>query len=82
MVESAVMRTAIQYPHADRWLAQMFATKAARKGAIVRRSLAWVDREVGREQFKSEIRRRGYHLIQTADQYIVVCHDGPIQILF
>ncbi len=64
------------------WIAQLFSAKAARKGAVVRRSLAWVDREVGRDRFVSEVQRRGYHLIETADQYIVVCHNGPIRILF
>lgn len=68
--------------HARRWLDQMFATKAARRGAVVRRSQAWVDREVGRSRFENEVRNRGYHLIQTADQFIVVCHAGPIRILF
>jgi len=66
----------------DYWLNQMFAAKAARKGAVVRRSLAWVDREVGRDRFLQEVRQRGFHLIETADQYIVVCHNGPIRILF
>ena len=66
----------------DYWLNQMFAAKAARKGAVVRRSLAWIDREVGRDRFLREVRQRGFHLIETADQYIVVCHNGPIRILF
>lgn len=66
----------------DPWIHQMFSTRAARRGAVVRRSTAWVDREVGRERFLDEIRSRGYHVIQTADQFIVVCHDGPIRLLF
>lgn len=64
------------------WIAQLFSAKAARKGAVVRRSLAWVDREVGRDRFMQEVHRRGFHLIQTADQFVVVCHSGPIRILF
>ena len=64
------------------WLAQLFSTKAARKGAVVRRSLAWVDREIGRDRFVYEVRRRGSHLVETADQFLVVCHNGPIRILF
>ncbi|QGX99450.1 N-(5'-phosphoribosyl)anthranilate isomerase [Roseovarius faecimaris] len=64
------------------WIAQLFNAKSARKGAVVRRSMAWVHREVGREEFVREIQRRGYHLIETADQFIVVCHNGPIRILF
>jgi len=64
------------------WLNQMFAAKAAQKGAVVRRSIPWVDREIGRDRFQREVRQRGFHLIETADQYIVVCHNGPIRILF
>lgn len=67
---------------AQRWMELMFAAKSARRGAVVRRSRAWVDREVGRPLFEAEVRRRGYHLIETADQFIVVCHNGPIRILF
>lgn len=66
----------------DFWLNQMFAAKAAQRGGVVRRSFAWVDREVGRERFPSAVRCRGYRVIETADQYVVICHDGPIRILF
>ena len=64
------------------WISQMFSAKAARRGAVVRRSLVWVDREVGRDRFIEEVRQRGYHLIQTCNQFIVVCHSGPVRILF
>ncbi|GAW35229.1 hypothetical protein RA2_02289 [Roseovarius sp. A-2] len=63
------------------WLNQMFAAKAARKDTGVRSSIPWVDREVGRDRFQREVRQRGFHLIETADQYIVVCHNGPVRIL-
>ena len=66
----------------DPWIEQMFATRAARRGAVVRRSMSWVDREVGRDRFLAEMRRRGCHVIQTADQFLVICHDGPIRLLF
>ena len=76
------MTATIHPQQAERWISQLFAAKAARRGAVVRRSLTWVDREVGRDRFCREVRQRGYHLIQTADQFIVVCHGGPIRILF
>ena len=72
-------------PHPDqarRWLAQIFATRAVQRGAVVRRSIAWVDREVGKERFLTEMRRRNFHVIETADQFVVVCHNGPIRLLF
>ncbi len=64
------------------WVSQLFSSKSARNGAVVRRSRRWVEREVGREAFEREVRRRGYHLIETGDQMIVVCHAGPIRIVF
>jgi hypothetical protein len=66
----------------DFWLSQMFSSKAAQKGAVIRRSIHWVEREVGQERFFDEVERRGYHLIRTADQFVVICHDGPVHILF
>ena len=66
----------------DVWIDQMFSTKSARRGAVARRSVAWVTREVGQDRFVAEIRNRGFHLVRTADQYIVICHNGPIDVLF
>lgn len=69
-------------PNPEPWIAQLFSTQSARRGAVVRRSVAWVEREVGHARFQDEVRQRGYHLIRTANQYIVICHSGPIDILF
>ena len=66
---------------AERWLAQIFSAKAA-QGGVVRRAVGWVDREIGRARFIAEIRARNYHLICTGNQFIVVCHAGPVQMLF
>jgi hypothetical protein len=66
----------------DFWLCQMFSSKAAQKGAVIRRSIHWVEREVGQDRFFEEVERRGYHLIRTADQFVVICHGGPVHILF
>jgi hypothetical protein len=66
----------------DHWLDQMFSAKAVAKGAVIRRSMCWVHREIGYYRFEAELRRRGYRLIRTADQYVVICHSGPIEIVF
>lgn len=67
--------------HAERWLSQIFSAHAA-QGGMVRRSVSWVEREVGRDRFIAEVRRRGFHLISSGNQFIVVCHSGPVEILF
>jgi len=66
----------------DQWIDQIFAAKAAEKGGVIRRSMTWVDREIGRDRFLAEVRDRGYHLIETADQFVVICHNGPIRLVF
>lgn len=68
-------------PHADQWIAQIFSAKSA-QGGVVRRSIAWVDREVGRDRFMTEVRARGFHLLASRNQFIVVCNRDPINILF
>ncbi|WP_226341005.1 N-(5'-phosphoribosyl)anthranilate isomerase [Gemmobacter serpentinus] len=66
---------------AERWLTQIFSARAA-QGGVVRRAVAWVDREIGRARFIHEVGARNYHLICTGKQFIVVCHNGPVQVLF
>jgi len=48
------------------WLRQIFSARAA-QGGVVRRSIAWVDREVGRDLFMAEVRRRGFHLLASSN---------------
>jgi hypothetical protein len=64
------------------WIDQIFAAKAVARGGVIRRNISWVDAEVGRDRFVSEVRKRGYHLVQTGQQFVVICHTGPIHILF
>ncbi len=42
----------------------------------------WIDREVGRERFMAEVRARGFHLIQSGDQWVVICHSGFFRVVF
>ena len=82
MRKAVVMECRTRETSPDFWLDQMFATKAAQSGGVVRRSRAWVDREVGRERFIAEVRSRGFHLLESASQFIVICNRAPIRILF
>jgi hypothetical protein len=66
----------------DLWIAQIFAAKAAGTGGVIRRNRKWVEDEVGRDRFVAEVQRRGFHLLETGDQLIVVCHQGPIRMHF
>ena len=62
----------------EQWLDNLFSSKAARDGRIVRRQLRDVDRYVGRDQLKHELARRGYHAIENAGQIVIFCNQEPI----
>lgn len=48
----------------------------------MRRAIGWVATEVGHDRFIAEVRKRGFHLLVTQTQYIVVCNSGPVRMLF
>jgi hypothetical protein len=75
------MRPAIAVPSAP-WVEQVFSAKTVRYGGVVRRSLHWVEAEVGRAHFEDEVRRRGWHLVECNGQLVVFCTRRPITILF
>ena len=66
---------------AQAWLDDLFAAKAVGKGGIFRRSVKDVEREIGRPVLISEVRRRGFHLIECGGQFIVICNPGQVQII-
>jgi hypothetical protein len=63
------------------WLAHVFRAKAVAKGGVVRRSVAWVEREVGRQRLIDEVKSRGYHLIESGVQFIVICNHGQVKLV-
>ena len=65
----------------DRWSIQIFSARAAAEGGVLRRKVADVERLVGRQRFVLEVKRRGYHLIENAGQYIIICNRDPVFVL-
>ena len=65
----------------DAWIDLVFSAKAA-QGGVVRRAIGRVATEVGHDRFIAEVHRRGFHLLMTENQYIVVCNTGPVRMIF
>ncbi|THD82869.1 hypothetical protein E7811_11980 [Aliigemmobacter aestuarii] len=63
------------------WAAALFDSRAARKGGILRRAVRDVDREIGRAAFLDEVRKRGFHCLECAGQFIIICNAGQIRIV-
>ncbi len=75
------MQGFIRHRQQDDWIGQVFSAKAAQRGAVVRRSVAWVEREVGRDAFIAEVRRRGYHMLECAGQFVIICNADEIRVV-
>lgn len=65
----------------ETYLLDMFSSRAARSGGVVRRKARDVDRYVGREDFLRELDRRGFRTIENAGQIIIFCNTEPVRIL-
>ncbi len=67
---------------AEMWIDEIFSAKAVVNGGVIRRSRHWVENEVGRDRFIAEVRKRNFHLLETGQQLIVICHMGPVHMHF
>jgi hypothetical protein len=65
----------------DGWITQVFSARAARSGGVVRRSAYWIDREIGRERFETEVRARGFHMVECGGQIVVICNGGGLRVI-
>jgi len=71
----------IQLSESTPWLEEVFSAKSVQRGGVVRRAVRDVEREIGRNRFIHEVRRRGFHLIECGEQFIVICNPGQIRLL-
>lgn len=62
------------------WLLQLFSAKSAREGGIVCRHISEVERIIGRRNFEYELRRRGYHAVENAGQYVIFCNNEIVKV--
>ena len=61
------------------WIDQIFEAAAA-NGNVVRRSKADVEKYASFDTLLEEVKTRQYHLIETGDQCVVLCHTGALTI--
>ena len=75
------MRTLPRVPSARTWIAQIFRSKAARNGGIVRRSVDSVIEYASIAMLRAEVIRRGFHMIESGDQFVIFCNRGELKIV-
>ncbi len=60
------------------WTERIFWADQANAGGVVRRSRANVDQYASLAQVIAEAKARGFHVIETGDQVVVLCHQGEL----
>jgi len=75
------MGTILRQADAEGWIAEVFSAKSVARGGVIRRDLRWIDREIGRVRFIAELRTRGFHLVETGGQRIVICNTGFLRVV-
>lgn len=63
------------------WIEQVFRSKMAKKGGVVRRKLSSIDTYASREAFVEAVKVRGYHIVQHGDQWLVFCDSAHVAIV-
>jgi hypothetical protein len=58
----------------------LFRAKAVKKGGIVRRKIANVEKYASTEYLFKEVQERGFHLVETGDQYVIICNSGNFKL--
>lgn len=66
-------------PNPEIFYDTLFSSRAARDGHVVRRKVRDVERYVGREAFLTEMKRRGYPVLENAGQFVIICNQAPIR---
>ncbi len=63
----------------DQFLTELFSSRAAATGAVIRRNARDIDRYYGRAAFLEEMRRRGFSVVENAGQMVIFCNREPIR---
>jgi hypothetical protein len=65
---------------ANEWMRQMFVSKTALDGGVIRRKISDVERIVGREAFFAAMRNRGFRVVENAGHFVVFCNADPVHL--
>ena len=66
---------------AQQWIHDIFLAQAARNGGVVRRKIASVMQYASAQDLEAEVRRRGFHMVVSGDQYVILCNAGQFRLV-
>ena len=62
------------------WLNKFFDAEQAKNGGVIRRNIDDMHTQASYEILLSCVKDRQFHLIETGDQYVVICNAGVIKL--
>ena len=65
----------------ERWFRRIFRAQAARNGGIIRRSVNNVKELASEAEFIAYVKAKGFHMVRSGDQYVVLCHQGDFKLI-
>ncbi|TBX15184.1 N-(5'-phosphoribosyl)anthranilate isomerase [Nioella sediminis] len=68
-----------EYLTPDLWLDQIFSSKEAQRGGIVKRQIRDVERLVGRQACARALERKGFQAVENGRHFVVFCNGAPIR---
>jgi hypothetical protein len=63
------------------WINQVFKSKIARRGGMVRRKEASVQKFASIPLLETEVKRREFHMVKHGDQFIIFCDKTQITVI-
>lgn len=64
---------------ATAWVDQMFtSSRQVKSGGIVRRATSSVERFEALDEIIHEARKKGFHVIETGGQIVLLAHEGSV----
>ena len=67
-------------PTGKAWIIQAFNADIVKKQGLIRRKKSDVDKYASFTILLSEVKVRDWHLLETGDQYVVLCNSGAVVI--
>ncbi|OZE88021.1 hypothetical protein CH304_00170 [Rhodococcus sp. 15-649-1-2] len=61
------------------WVDQIFEAKQASHG-VVRRAVSHVEKGDYLGEIIERAKEKGYHVVETGDQIVILCHEGELRL--
>ena len=65
----------------SKWINQIWKAKQAKRGGIVRRKVASVEKYASFAGMKAAVKAKGFHMLRSGDQYLIFCHKGVFKVI-